>query len=99
MLICKLEGLDKPEGFINRTANRKIIDCYLPQNSLLINYEQAPKKRKKTKPQKHQTSPKVKHSFRKTEVQYFIMAVSCDICITSLFLKTKAFGVCIALEH
>lgn len=50
MLICKLEGLDKPEGFINRTANRKIIDCYLPQNSLLINYEQAPKKRKKTKP-------------------------------------------------
>lgn len=45
MFICKLEGLDKSEGFINRTANRKIIDRYLPQDPLLINYEQTSKKR------------------------------------------------------
>ena len=42
MFICKLEGLHKPEGLINRTANRKIIDYYLPQDPLLINYEQTP---------------------------------------------------------
>lgn len=44
MFICKLEGLHKPEGLINRTANRKIVDCYLPQDPLLINYEQTPTK-------------------------------------------------------
>lgn len=48
MFICKLEGLDKSEGFINRSANRKIIDCYLPQDPLLINYEQTPKQTRKT---------------------------------------------------
>lgn len=50
MFICKLEGLDKSEGFINRTANRKIIDCNLPQDPLVINYEQTPKNKKKKKP-------------------------------------------------
>lgn len=44
MLVCKLESLHKPEGFINTTANRKIIDCYLSQDPLLINYEQTPTK-------------------------------------------------------
>lgn len=44
MFICKLEGLHKPEGLINRTANRKIIDCDLPQDPLLIDYEQTPTK-------------------------------------------------------
>lgn len=47
MFICKLEGLDKSEGFINRAANRKIIDCNLPQDPLLINYEQTPKNKQK----------------------------------------------------
>lgn len=59
MFICKLEGLDKSEGFINRTANRKIIDRYLPQDPLLINYEQTSKKKKLKRP----NSPQVKHSF------------------------------------
>lgn len=57
MLICELEGLDKSEGFINRAANREIIDCYLPQDPLLINYEQTPEDKRK------KTVPKLKHSF------------------------------------
>lgn len=76
MFICKLEGLDKPEGFINRASNRKIIDCYLPQDPLVINYEQTPKK--------IQTALKLNTAFQRlmrlkqvSMLLYTILAASC----------------------
>lgn len=80
MFICKLESLDKSEGLINRTANRKIIDCYLPQDPLVINDEQTPFNKK----EKRQTALKLNTAFErqwvsKTEVQYSITALNCVI--------------------
>nr|AIN39488.1 POX-D [Spodoptera exigua] len=43
MFVSKLEGLYKPEGLINRSTDRQVVDRHMSKNTVSVNHEQTSK--------------------------------------------------------
>ncbi len=44
VLVCVLEGLDEPEGLIDRAADGQVVHGDLSQHAAVVNDEQTPKR-------------------------------------------------------